>query len=479
MALSLSHAENFNPRWYQREFMLYTQNTREARAMAVWPRRSGKDLTALEDTLAEAHDTVGLYWHCLPVYEQARKACWTAFVGSQEGARLMDYVFPREVRIRPNEYTPTAATMLVELKNGSVVQFVGSDTIDRLVGSGPRRVNFSEFALSKPTAWPLVQPMLVENHGKATFLFTPRARNHAWKLFEAWRKDPGYFVSYHDIFDIGIYTEKEAQAILARAAAEGMPEELIQQEYLCSFTASLVGSYYGRLLEALELKGALGLPFEHPRDGIITAWDLGISDSTAIWVYRLTSSGADFIAHYEANGHPISHYLDWLDRLAETLGLEYSLHVFPHDAKARSLVTGQSVLEHAAPRLGVDKMMVLPAMSLLDGIEAARWLLQQTVRFHQRCADHDGDARVSDGIEALRQYHKKWDDETKSFGLHPEHDWTSHTADAFRMAALSIRLAGLIKKPSTPTAPQGVDPGMQTFDDLLRSYRGAQKGRRV
>lgn len=473
-------AANFHPRVYQEEMLDYVQNTPEARAMAVWPRRSGKDLTALEDTLIAAHDTVGLYWHCLPVYEQARKACWSAFVGTQEGARLMDYVFPREVRLRPTDFTPTAATMLVELKNRSVVQFVGSDTIDRLVGAGPRRVNFSEFALSKPSAWPLVQPMLAENKGKATFLFTPRARNHAWKLFDAWKKEPeNYFTSYHNLYTLGIYSEAQVKAILKRATAEGMPQELIDQEYLCSFTASLVGSYYGKLLEALEMMGRIGFDFEHERDGIISAWDLGISDSTAIWLYRLSATGVDFVGHYEANGWPVSHYLDWLDEQSRLHGFKYALHVFPHDAKARSLVTGGSVMEHAAPRLGADKMMCLPPMSLADGIEAARWLLMQHIRFHPRCSHHDGAALVSDGVEALRQYHKAWDDETKSFSLRPEHDWTSHTADAFRMAALSIRIAGVVKAPpNTPSAPPGVDASQQTLDELLDAKRRYDRQRR-
>ena len=180
----------FDPRQYQWDWAAAVQaHTPEepARAMAVWPRRTGKDLTALHNTMVLAHDKVGMYWHCLPVYEQARKACWNSF-RTDMGIRLMDNVFPREIRKSPTEFTPGSQMMLVELKGGSIIQFVGSDSIDRLVGAGLAGVNMSEFALSKPTAWPLMQPILRESRGWATFLFTPRSRNHAHKLFVEYQK---------------------------------------------------------------------------------------------------------------------------------------------------------------------------------------------------------------------------------------------------------------------------------------------------
>src|SRR6266496_3106897 len=86
---------------------------------------------------------------------------------------------------------------------GSIVRFVGSDSIDRLVGSGPRGVTFSEFSLAKPSSWPLVRPILRENRGWATFLFTPRGHNHAYKLFLKAKSRPNvWFTSYHTLFDL-------------------------------------------------------------------------------------------------------------------------------------------------------------------------------------------------------------------------------------------------------------------------------------
>jgi len=43
------------------------------------------------------------------------------------------------------------------------------------------------------------------------------------------------------------------------------------------------------------------------------------------------------------------------------------------------------------------------------------------------------------GIEALRSYHYKYDEETKTFSTEPEHDWSSHGADAFMEGAATLQ----------------------------------------
>ncbi len=464
----------FAARNYQAEFLHAMQNhTKDHpfRGLAVWPRRAGKDLTALHGTLVMAHEEVGMYWHCLPVYEQARKACWEAFVNTT-GQRLMDNVFPREIRRKPDEFSPRAE-MVVELRNGSIVRFVGSDSIDRLVGSGPRGITFSEFSLAKPSSWPLVRPILRENHGWAAFLFTPRGHNHAYKLFLKAKSRPEvWYTSYHTLFTLGLFNEREVEAVLAEEREDGMPEELVRQEYLCDFSAANVGSYYGDLLERLELRGALE-PFEYARDGIFTFWDLGISDSFSIWAARIHDNGVDVVNHYEASSKPLSHYFNKLEEWEDRLGYKYVAHYLPHDARARSLQTGISTVEQTVTWAkskwgdkGLNMIRITPEVSIQDGIEAARWVLQQDhTRFHPNCNEYEG-------VEALRSYHRVWDEDTRAFGKHPEHDWSSHSADAFRYLAVSLRAAKLIRpRPKgiivTARAPQLYRP---TMDDLLRQH---------
>jgi hypothetical protein len=439
--LTVAGQDEFNPFRFQREFMAHMNgHTPEepARALCVWPRRHGKDLTALSQLIVMAHDKVGMYWHGLPTYEQARKSCWTAFLTSN-GKRLMDSVFPREVVRRPSEWAP-AGEMLVELKNGSLIQFVGSDTIDSLVGAGLLGLNGSEFALWRPSAYDFVRPMLRESRGWAAFLMTPRGHNHAYKTYEKWKvkQDAGmrrFYVSHLDIFTAGRYSKAEAEMILAEEREEGMAEEMIAQEYMTDFTAAMVGSYWGAEIQRLEREGKLAA-FEHERDGIFLVFDLGINDSTAIWAFRLTDGGADFVAHYEANSKPMSHFFAVTDAWAEQFGFKYEVVYLPHDARARTLLTGTSIMEAAMVHYKgkASAVQVVPNIGLLEGIQAARQLLRLDVRIHPRCAMYDG-------VEALRAYHREYDEDNKVFSNKPAHDWSSHTADAFRYGAIMIRLA--------------------------------------
>jgi phage terminase large subunit len=110
----------------------------------------------------------------------------------------------------------------------------------------------------------------------------------------------------------------------------------------------------------------------------------------------------------------------------------------PHDAVARTLASQVSVLDQLADRFGRGAVAITPRLALLDGIQAGRWLLQQPqTRFHaEKCRA---------GLDAIRQYHYAYDDDNKMYDSKPEHDWSSHTADAFRYAAVVSKLSGIFK----------------------------------
>lgn len=399
------------------------------RAAWVVHRRGGKDLTALHQTCKMAHKRRAAYWHVFPSAEQGRKAIWEGF--TKDGKRIMEQVFPSAIRKSPREFLPKAE-MVVELKCGSIWRLLGSDKIE-VVGAGPAGVVFSEYAVAKPRAWDLIRPMLRENDGWAAFIYTPRGNNHGKKLFDAAGREPGWFRELQTLYDTRAY---DPDLTIQSERAEGMPEALIRQEYLCDWTAANVGSVWGDLLELLEKAGWFAA-FEHPRDGIFTTWDLGISDATSIWFWRFNSKGGvDLVDHYEAHGKPISHYCDELARR----GYKYIKHWVPHDARQRSLQTGVGILEQLTAILG-DMVEVGPSMSLPDGLQAGRWLLQQGVRIHPRCEQ---------GIEALKHYSYAWDEDRKVFSSKPEHDWSSHAADAFRYLALVVKHSDLMVRPQDP-----------------------------
>src|SRR5262245_22239339 len=110
------------------------------RAIEIAHRRWGKDEMALLVTAELSQKRVGNYWHCLPEYEQARKAIWTA-VNPHTGKRRIDEAFPDVMRKSCSEQE-----MFIRFTNGSTWQLIGSDRYDRTVGAGPAGIVYSEWA---------------------------------------------------------------------------------------------------------------------------------------------------------------------------------------------------------------------------------------------------------------------------------------------------------------------------------------------
>lgn len=458
---------NFIPRPYQRPVMRYLDDGGK-RAVCVWHRRGGKDLVMLHQTAKMMVQRRGVYWHVFPSAEQGRKAIWEGF--TKEGERTLEQVFPKELRRTPSAFSP-GGEMVVTLKNGSIWRLVGSDRME-VVGAGPVGVVFSEFALAKPTAWDLIRPMLRENDGWATFISTPRGTNHFKRLFDMAALDSGWFQQLLTLYDTRAY---DPDKTIAEERSEGMQEALIRQEYLCDWTAAMVGTIWGDLIEHLEKTGCTGLDFTFEEPEVFTTWDLGMDDSTAIWFWVVNRDkaglvGVDVLDHYETHGRPMMHYFDEVERRQQEYGWKYIKHWLPHDAKQHTLASGSSILNQCIDRWGSDRVAIGPQLSILDGIQAGRWLLQQPLRFHARCAD---------GLEALKAYRRAWDEEKKTFSSKPVHDWASHTGDAWRYTACVVKTSELFsRKPAKETRPVAVPfAEALTLDELWAANEGPARKR--
>ncbi len=448
----------FEPRPYQQELLDYLRGGGK-RAVCVWHRRAGKDLTCLEWMAEAAQARVGLYWHLLPSSRQARKAIWNGFL--RDGRRIIDTVFPPAIVKKKNE-----TEMVLELANGSIVQLVGSDGYDRLVGSNPVGVTFSEFALSKPQAWEYLRPILAENGGWAAFISTPRGRNALWKLFEVAGKAPGWFRQQLSIHDTGALPP----SLIEEERAAGMPEALINSEYEVSFDAAQVGSVYGDLLEKLAQRGGIATFDVDTGALVFTTWDLGMADATAIWWWLVDGERVDLIDYYESNGKPLSHYLE----IVEARPYKYARHFFPHDSRARNYHTGVATVELARERLG-PAVSVIPIMPIEQGIEALRWMLQRDVRIHEE--------RCREGLDALRAYSYEFDEERRIFSARPLHDWSSHGSDCARYVATVARamISRLRPEPKVEKPLGSILPKPMTIDELFadRDAREAHRANRI
>ena len=432
MTETIKIPNQWTPRKYQMNLWRYLENGGK-RAVAVWHRRAGKDSLSLNWTACAAVDRPGVYWHMLPLQTQARKVVWDAI--DKQGRRVIDQVFPKALRKSVN-----AQEMKIELANGSIWQCVGSDNYNALVGANPVGVVFSEYSIADPAAWDFIRPILAENDGWALFIYTPRGRNHGSMLFEMAKDNPEWFCESLSV--------EETKAIDLSAVDEerkaGMDEDMIQQEFYCSFDAALKGSYYGAILNKMEQAGAVCDLFHNPEKPVFTAWDLGVGDATAIWFYQKNGNGCDVIDYYEASGVGLDHYVKVLKDKPYVYTNE---NVFPHDICVHELSSGKSRLDILAG-LGV-RGQVLPRDSVETGIAAVRLLLPRCRFDKKKCAK---------GLEALRQYQKQWDDTRRDFMPRPLHDWTSHAADAFRYLAMGFK--------QERTAGRRVKDGAMNYDPL-------------
>jgi hypothetical protein len=205
-----------------------------------------------------------------------------------------------------------------------------------------------------------------------------------------------------------------------------------QQEYLCSWNAAILGAFYAlemanvRSEERIVAIDAIDAPVHR-------AWDLGVADDTSIWWFQSVGAQVFLLDHYSSSGVGVEHYAEQIEQRTRQYGWRDGNDYVPHDAKIKEWGSGRTRVETMVG-FGLHPLLV-PMSTIADGINAVRRVLPLCV-FHPRCEE---------GVNALEQYRREWDDEKKAFRANAVHDWTSHPSDAFRYLALSYRPAPLKK----------------------------------
>lgn len=416
---------NWRPRPYQRPLWDYLENGGK-RAIGIWHRRAGKDDVLLHRTAVAAFERVGSYWHCLPEYAQARKAIWAA-VNPHTGKRRIDEAFPHELRESTNEQE-----MFIRFINGSTWQAIGSDRYNSLVGAGVAGFVGSEWALANPSAWAYIRPMLEENDGWAAFITTPRGRNHAKSMVDMAEGNPRWFSQVLSIYDTKALSEEQLDESLKEYIAlygEDIGRAQFEQEYECSFNAAILGAFYAREMVAVRKEGRIDEELEAiPGKPVHRAWDIGVKDDTSIWWFQVVGGQVFILDCYSQSGVGVDHYADIVHKRNEEYGWRSGIDFVPHDAKIKEWGSGRTRVE-TMKMLGLNPQLCVNATKM-DGINAARQTLARCV-FHPRTE--------AQGLSALEQYRREWDDDKKTFKASEVHDWSSHLADAFRYLALSWR----------------------------------------
>lgn len=386
----------------------------------VMHRRFGKTVFAINEMIdrglrfAATHPDLPdpRFHYVAPFRAQAKDIAW-------------DYLKRYTASIPGNE--PNESELSVEIprpwrKDVIRFQIKGADNPMALKGPYSDGTILDEFGEMYPTAWSeAIRPMLADRLGWVIFMGTPKGQNHFYSRYKkAIETDnPAWFGALYKASQSGVLPQEELDEL-----KDEMSEEEYNQEMECSFYAALIGAYFGKEMAEAERTGRLT---EVPYDSALpvqTFWDLGMNDVTAIWFAQKHRAEWRVIDYMEAPDLGLN---EWAKRIQETK-YYFGKHHFPHDIAVRELGTGKSRLEVVESLFGRRNVVVVPRVEdKLDSIQAARRMIGKCAFAAKKCER---------GVEALRNYQRKWDMKAQVFSPKPLHNWASHGADAFQCFAM-------------------------------------------
>ncbi len=193
------------------------------------------------------------------------------------------------------------------------------------------------------------------------------------------------------------------------------------------YATVLEGAYFAKHLTQAQHERRIGHVAADPLMKTYAFWDIGgsssRSDATAIWIAQFVGSEVRVLDYYEAVGQPFDAHVNWL----RSNGYEDTICVLPHDGRKHDMVyavTPQSFLQEAG--FVTEIVRNQGAGAAMQRIDAVRRLFPQ-IRFNEET--------TAGGRESLGWYHEK-KDPVRGIGLGPEHDFSSHAADAFGLMAI-------------------------------------------
>jgi len=358
-----------------------------------------------------AIQTQGSYFFCLPEITHARKVIWEGM--TNEGVRFLSLI-PEGIVQRKHE-----SEMKIELVNGSIIRLVGSDQYDRLVGTNPRGIVFSEFSLTHPMAWEILRPILAANNGWVVFNGTPRGKNHHFDIFQQAKKSQDWYSSILTVDDTKILSLD----VLEKEMRE-MDADVFQQEYYCSFEAATKGAYYSEQLSAMRQQDRIcKVPYE-TKLPVYTAFDPG-DNTTAIAFFQVYGKEIRFIGAEEY----FSPSTEAIYASITGKPYQYGKHFLPFDATVNQKAVGMSFIDQLR-KMGLNNVVNLPQQKTkMEGIK----LVQSA--FASFWVDESLEKSL---IAPLSSYAPAFSEERNTYSREPEHNWASHMSDAVRYAVLGI-----------------------------------------
>ncbi len=385
----------------------------------VTHRGFGKTILVCNELLHQALTCPQLnpiYLYIAPTFTAAERIAWASI--KHYAKDLPGVVF--------NETKLTCTIPRPHRGDSAKIMLLGAETPDNARGLHVNGCVLDEYGTMNPVMWSkIIRPAVTNRKGFVIFIGTSNGKNHFYDIYQT------ALANVSGEWWCAIFRASQTK-VLPQSELDALKAEMSEDEYLsemeCSFTAALTGAYWGKQVDEVEQKGRITLVDHDPALTVSTYWDLGLSDSTAIWFVQTTGHEVRLIEYFEASGEGLEFYALKLKE-GHRAKYNYGAHYWPHDGGSRDLSSGQE-RSSTMRKLVSGPLYVQPRYDVADSINASRRLLVKC--WFDR-------AKTARGLDCLRSYQKKWDPKNKLWMDHPKHDWSSHGADAFRLLAMALR----------------------------------------
>jgi phage terminase large subunit len=406
---------------------------KERWAILVAHRRCGKtvaSLNDLQDAALRSKLTRPRYAYIAPFYKQAKAVAFDHLRAAMHPLRQMGA-------------TTNESELRADYPNGGQVRLFGADNAESLRGLGFDGVVLDEFADFDPRVWPEVIRPTLSNPGRdgwAVFIGTPKGHNAFYDVWQRAQTDPEWYSVMLKASETGLISTEELQS-----ARKELSEDQYLREYECSFEVSIQGAYFAKLLNEAQKQKRITRISADPILPLRVFCDIGgagaSADAMALWVCQFVDREVRVLDYIEGVGQVLAYYVNEL----RSRGYQNAEIVLPHDGVNANNVTGKRYEDHW--RDADFDVRVIPN----QGRGAAMMRIEAARRVLPMCWFNEETTQA--GREALAYYHERRD-EARNVGLGPEHDWSSHCADAFGLMAICYEEPRQATKPVRYTQPQ-------------------------
>ena len=438
----------FRPRAVQKK--MYQVLAKHHNAVFVIHRRAGKTKGLLQwmihcglniNTQGRPHDSPPRLLYAAPTQKMAKRIAWNYLIEAS--------------KIIPGTHVLGGDQPILTLPNGAKIEVLGAHNPDNLRGTYVDVAVLDEYAYMNPdVVHNVLNPQLLDYKGRLVLCSTPAGRNDFWRQYDSYRKKPSASWGAYscNINESGVFPPEQMEAEKEKYIAQGNIESW-EREYMCNFDAPVAGSYWGKIIARLRAEEMItDVPFD-PTRKVITCWDIGLRDDTAIWFMQATAGGRVKVIDHISESNIST--LEWVKRINEK-PYDYEVAVLPHDARKRSSDTLMSFVQHL--NMANLRTFVLPKSSPQVRIEAARQVLQVCMFDAKKCEK---------GLDALSLYQRTFNAETQAFSKQPQHDWTSHSADAFGYGSEFMAVKLGMSNPEAIRATIGMEHSSREIDKML------------